>query len=108
MTAPTYPEDIFFFHQICNLRELAETTSEFLNEADSIELGKDAVTTNDGVQFSTSMTVKGDAYLEVMSMLGQSTLNKNGATTGVAIDAALQFGRTVEKKGSLIIYSGHA
>jgi hypothetical protein len=82
-------------HSLSDVQQIADIAGEFLNERDIFQSGYTSAQTNDGVNFSTTMTLEGDSLEEVASLIGQV----------IRTYPSLEWGRDYGRMGHLVMMS---
>lgn len=91
-------------HQrLCSIREMSSGTGEPQNEREAREAGKLTSTINDGVEFSWTITVKGDDVYTLAALQGNNMHNLTANT--IDTRAGIRYGGTFVDAGDLIITS---
>lgn len=103
ITSSNFPGEIHHWHRLCSLNSVDAPSAELINETETQQLGKTALSTNDGTKWTTSLEFDGGDALTVAAMLGQHMGNTdNGANTNVLYDSVLQLGSDEGVKGALM------
>jgi len=98
------PRSMRMFHQrLCSVREIGNFAGEAQNERESREAGKTTLTVNDGITFSSTLSLKGDDVYTIAALQGKNLHNEDADTFDFL--AGIRYGGTFDDAGHLIITS---
>jgi len=86
-----YDGKLHILHKICSIRDLPSIDGEAINEEEATEAGKTTITTNEGTEFTFTMTMKGGEISQLKAMIGRAVGNKSA--TGVDFNRAQRMGQ---------------